>query len=84
MAPFRGSITAPPIDQPDEGFAARKAARVVEDDARGGGGLRQAGNVPGDSHTFVRPQPMSGYGREGSVHGLDDYMPLKYLRQGQL
>jgi succinate-semialdehyde dehydrogenase/glutarate-semialdehyde dehydrogenase len=26
----------------------------------------------------------SGYGREGSVHGLDDYMQLKYLCQGQL
>jgi len=26
----------------------------------------------------------SGYGREGSVHGLDDYMHLKYLCQGQL
>ncbi|MBI3154188.1 MAG: NAD-dependent succinate-semialdehyde dehydrogenase [Burkholderiales bacterium] len=26
----------------------------------------------------------SGYGREGSVHGLDEYMQLKYLCQGQL
>jgi succinate-semialdehyde dehydrogenase/glutarate-semialdehyde dehydrogenase len=26
----------------------------------------------------------SGYGREGSVHGLDEYMHLKYLCQGQL
>ncbi len=26
----------------------------------------------------------SGYGREGSVHGLDDYMHVKYLCQGQL
>ena len=26
----------------------------------------------------------SGYGREGSTHGLDDYMHLKYLCQGQL
>ena len=26
----------------------------------------------------------SGYGREGSVHGLDDYLQLKYLCQGQL
>jgi succinate-semialdehyde dehydrogenase/glutarate-semialdehyde dehydrogenase len=26
----------------------------------------------------------SGYGREGSVHGLDDYMHLKYLCQGQV
>jgi succinate-semialdehyde dehydrogenase/glutarate-semialdehyde dehydrogenase len=26
----------------------------------------------------------SGYGREGSIHGLDDYMHLKYLCQGQL
>jgi succinate-semialdehyde dehydrogenase/glutarate-semialdehyde dehydrogenase len=26
----------------------------------------------------------SGYGREGSVHGLDDYMSLKYVCQGQL
>jgi succinate-semialdehyde dehydrogenase / glutarate-semialdehyde dehydrogenase len=26
----------------------------------------------------------SGYGREGSVHGLDDYMHLKYLCQGGL
>lgn len=26
----------------------------------------------------------SGYGREGSVHGLDDYMHLKYVCQGQL
>ena len=26
----------------------------------------------------------SGYGREGSVHGLDDYMQLKYLCHGQL
>jgi succinate-semialdehyde dehydrogenase/glutarate-semialdehyde dehydrogenase len=26
----------------------------------------------------------SGYGREGSVHGLDDYMGLKYVCQGQL
>lgn len=26
----------------------------------------------------------SGYGREGSVHGLDDYMSLKYLCQGNL
>jgi succinate-semialdehyde dehydrogenase/glutarate-semialdehyde dehydrogenase len=26
----------------------------------------------------------SGYGREGSVHGLDDYTQLKYLCQGQL
>ena len=26
----------------------------------------------------------SGYGREGSVHGLDDYLHLKYLCQGQL
>jgi succinate-semialdehyde dehydrogenase/glutarate-semialdehyde dehydrogenase len=26
----------------------------------------------------------SGYGREGSVHGLDDYMQLKYVCQGQL
>jgi succinate-semialdehyde dehydrogenase/glutarate-semialdehyde dehydrogenase len=26
----------------------------------------------------------SGYGREGSVHGLDDYMHIKYLCQGQL
>jgi succinate-semialdehyde dehydrogenase/glutarate-semialdehyde dehydrogenase len=26
----------------------------------------------------------SGYGREGSMHGLDEYMHLKYLCQGQL
>ena len=26
----------------------------------------------------------SGYGREGSRHGLDDYLHLKYLCQGQL
>ena len=26
----------------------------------------------------------SGYGREGSVHGLDDYMQLKYVCHGQL
>jgi succinate-semialdehyde dehydrogenase/glutarate-semialdehyde dehydrogenase len=26
----------------------------------------------------------SGYGREGSVHGLDEYMHLKYVCQGQL
>jgi succinate-semialdehyde dehydrogenase/glutarate-semialdehyde dehydrogenase len=26
----------------------------------------------------------SGYGREGSVHGLDDYLQTKYLCQGQL
>lgn len=26
----------------------------------------------------------SGYGREGSVHGLDDYQHLKYICQGQL
>ncbi len=26
----------------------------------------------------------SGYGREGSVHGLDDYLQLKYLCQGQV
>ena len=26
----------------------------------------------------------SGYGREGSVHGLDDYQQLKYVCQGQL
>ncbi|HEX2011409.1 MAG TPA: NAD-dependent succinate-semialdehyde dehydrogenase, partial [Roseateles sp.] len=26
----------------------------------------------------------SGYGREGSRHGLDDYMHMKYLCQGQL
>jgi succinate-semialdehyde dehydrogenase/glutarate-semialdehyde dehydrogenase len=26
----------------------------------------------------------SGYGREGSVHGLDEYMHLKYLCQGSL
>ena len=26
----------------------------------------------------------SGYGREGSVHGLDDYLSLKYVCQGQL
>lgn len=26
----------------------------------------------------------SGYGREGSVHGLDDYMSLKYVCQGNL
>ena len=26
----------------------------------------------------------SGYGREGSVHGLDDYMALKSVCQGQL
>ena len=26
----------------------------------------------------------SGYGREGSVHGLDDYMTLKYVCQGNL
>jgi succinate-semialdehyde dehydrogenase/glutarate-semialdehyde dehydrogenase len=26
----------------------------------------------------------SGYGREGSVHGLDDYLHIKYLCQGQL
>ncbi|WP_280151910.1 NAD-dependent succinate-semialdehyde dehydrogenase [Piscinibacter sp. XHJ-5] len=26
----------------------------------------------------------SGYGREGSIHGLDEYMHLKYLCQGQL
>ncbi len=26
----------------------------------------------------------SGYGREGSTHGLDDYMHIKYLCQGQL
>lgn len=26
----------------------------------------------------------SGYGREGSVHGLDDYMILKYVCQGNL
>jgi succinate-semialdehyde dehydrogenase / glutarate-semialdehyde dehydrogenase len=26
----------------------------------------------------------SGYGREGSVHGLDDYMSLKYVCQGKL
>jgi succinate-semialdehyde dehydrogenase/glutarate-semialdehyde dehydrogenase len=27
---------------------------------------------------------VSGYGREGSVHGLDDYMHIKYVCQGQL
>ena len=26
----------------------------------------------------------SGYGREGSVHGLDDYLSLKYVCQGNL
>ena len=26
----------------------------------------------------------SGYGREGSVHGLDDYLSVKYVCQGQL
>jgi len=26
----------------------------------------------------------SGYGREGSVHGLDDYLHTKYICQGQL
>ncbi|MDR6860239.1 aldehyde dehydrogenase family protein, partial [Variovorax guangxiensis] len=26
----------------------------------------------------------SGYGREGSVHGLDDYLHIKYLCQGGL
>ena len=26
----------------------------------------------------------SGYGREGSTHGLDDYLHTKYLCQGQL
>lgn len=26
----------------------------------------------------------SGYGREGSVHGLDDYMHIKYLCQGNI
>ena len=26
----------------------------------------------------------SGYGREGSRHGLDDYMHIKYLCQGGL
>jgi succinate-semialdehyde dehydrogenase/glutarate-semialdehyde dehydrogenase len=26
----------------------------------------------------------SGYGREGSVHGLDDYMSMKYVCQGNL
>jgi succinate-semialdehyde dehydrogenase/glutarate-semialdehyde dehydrogenase len=26
----------------------------------------------------------SGYGREGSVHGLDDYLHLKYVCEGQL
>jgi succinate-semialdehyde dehydrogenase / glutarate-semialdehyde dehydrogenase len=26
----------------------------------------------------------SGYGREGSIHGLDEYMHVKYLCQGQL
>ncbi|CAJ0707582.1 NAD-dependent succinate-semialdehyde dehydrogenase [Ralstonia mannitolilytica] len=26
----------------------------------------------------------SGYGREGSVHGLDDYLHIKYVCQGQL
>jgi succinate-semialdehyde dehydrogenase/glutarate-semialdehyde dehydrogenase len=26
----------------------------------------------------------SGYGREGSVHGLDEYMHLKYVCQGSL
>ena len=26
----------------------------------------------------------SGFGREGSVHGLDDYLHIKYLCQGQL
>jgi succinate-semialdehyde dehydrogenase / glutarate-semialdehyde dehydrogenase len=26
----------------------------------------------------------SGYGREGSVHGLDDYLHWKYVCQGQL
>jgi succinate-semialdehyde dehydrogenase/glutarate-semialdehyde dehydrogenase len=26
----------------------------------------------------------SGYGREGSVHGLEDYMHIKYVCQGGL
>jgi succinate-semialdehyde dehydrogenase/glutarate-semialdehyde dehydrogenase len=26
----------------------------------------------------------SGYGREGSVHGLDDYLHIKYICQGGL
>ncbi|MDO5288927.1 MAG: NAD-dependent succinate-semialdehyde dehydrogenase [Pseudomonadota bacterium] len=26
----------------------------------------------------------SGYGREGSIHGLDDYLHIKYVCQGQL
>jgi succinate-semialdehyde dehydrogenase/glutarate-semialdehyde dehydrogenase len=26
----------------------------------------------------------SGYGREGSIHGLDDYLHTKYVCQGQL
>jgi succinate-semialdehyde dehydrogenase / glutarate-semialdehyde dehydrogenase len=26
----------------------------------------------------------SGYGREGSVHGLDDYLQIKYVCQGQI
>lgn len=30
--------------------------------------------------TVLKP----GYGREGSTHGLDDYLHTKYIGQGQL
>jgi len=43
-------------------------------------------------NSFVKSDPRlpfggikeSGYGREGSVHGLDDYLHTKYVCQGGL
>ena len=60
----------------------RRVWRVVEALDTGLVGVNE-GAVAAEAAPFGGVKE-SGYGREGSVHGLDDYMSLKYVCQGNL
>lgn len=60
----------------------RRIARLMEALETGIVGVNE-GAVASEAAPFGGVKD-SGYGREGSVHGLDDYMHMKYVCQGQL
>ena len=66
-------------------FYSRDAARIwrVADRLESGIVGINAGALAAEAAPFGGVKE-SGYGREGSVHGLEDYMHIKYLCQGQL
>ena len=61
---------------------ARRIARVADALEAGLIGINE-GALAAEAAPFGGMKE-SGYGREGSVHGLDDYLQYKYLCQGQL